>query len=121
MARRKSEQKEVVNAIVDAELELRELVERIKGEGEAATVQVMAMVRRLLRLPGVLPKQMLRQVWRLAFLARYTRIAEQLRKQADRNLEREVKAIRKFGRPLTEIEAIVDEDVKERISEKALG
>lgn len=118
---RKADEKAVVNAIVDEEIDLQALVEKIKGEGEVATDQIMAATKRLIGAPGILPKHLLRELWNAVFIARYVRIVHQLQRHTEQHLKEQIAAIRKFGRPITEIEAVVNEDVKQRIAEKALG
>jgi hypothetical protein len=118
---RKADEKAVVNAIVDEEIDLRDLVDRIKDEGSVAADQIMAMAKKLIGQPGILPKHLLREAWNAVFIARYVRIVNKLQEHTEQHLKEQIAVIKKFGRPITEIAAVVDEDVKERLMEKKLG
>lgn len=120
---RKSDEKAVVDALVDEELDLRDLVERVKEVGSDAGDQIMAAVDKLIgkEVHGSISKQLLRQAFELIFVAHFIRLVHRAQKIADSNLAQQVAAIRKFGRPITEIAAVSDEDVKQRIMEKAVG
>lgn len=111
----------MVNTLVDEELDLRILVDKINEKGSSVGDHVMAMVNRLLGAShhGSLSKQLLRQAWTAVFMESFQSFLGQAVKQTDQNLRQQVAAIKKFGKPITEIEAVVDEDVKQRISEKA--
>lgn len=120
---RPSNHKAVVDTLVDEELDLRNLVEKVNGKSQAVADHIMAMVARLFgpQSHRHVSKQLLRQAWDTVFLEAFVQFVHEGQRHVDQNLRQQIAAIRKLGGPVTEIAAVTNEDVKARETEKAIG
>lgn len=118
---RPADHKAVVDTFIDEELDTQKLTERTGSAAVQMADRMMSIVKKALAA-GVQPdelKRLLREAWIALFFNTYVAFAEDVMSLTDANVVNQIAAIKKFGKPLDQLSAIIDEDVKARAAEKA--
>lgn len=117
--------KAVVDSIIDHDLDVRRLVDQVvKGGADTAAKQLIAVARKVfdLRLSGKLgaeaAKKLLRDARKAVLLAQFSKHAGEIQQVVDRNMDAQISAVRKLGRPLRELAPVRKADVLARELEK---
>lgn len=122
---RNPEHKGLIDSIIDQEIEAAELVNKISGRAAGLVPRLSAVARALvkLRINGKITEEQARAKWGQEYtdqlLADYAEIAPQAVALVDKHLPNQVKEIEKLDRPLGEVGAIRNIDIKARAVEKA--
>jgi hypothetical protein len=125
MATRPPEHKPLIDAIIDAELEAKQMVEAIIKGADGTRARMRMFTRQLvaLRMAGKVngeqATQMLARGIRDLLLAEYAQHVGTIVAAADAQHEREMQAIKQLGKPLKEVGAIRNADIKARELERA--
>lgn len=115
----------VIAALIDEELDTQKLLATVAAGGETATERLMLMVKRTIEAAasGGINKVAALRTIRMGFvgivLLEYLNAVHEIATMTDSNVARQMGEIKKFGKPLKEIAAIRDEDVKARVTELA--
>lgn len=120
----KPEHKGVINALIDHELDVQQLVEQVSKEAPSAAKQLTAVTKRVfaLRAQGKVnaqrAKQLLRDARKAILLAHFAGHVHELKKSTDAAVDRQLAEIRKLGRPVRELAPIQDADKLARAGER---
>lgn len=121
----KPEHKGVVDALIDHELDVQQLVDDVvKTSAPTAAKQLTEVTKRIfaLRAQGKVnvaqAKQLLRDARKAILLAQFSRHVHDIKKTTDAAVDRQLGEIRKLGRPVAELGAINDADKMARAAER---
>lgn len=121
---RTPEHKDVVDTIIDHDLDVKRLVEQVTAEADTAAKQLTAAAKRIfdLRLKGKLgaeaAKKLLRDARKAILLAHFANHVGELKKTVDANMDRQIAAVKKLGRPVRELAPVRKADLLAREIEK---
>ncbi len=122
---RTPEEKAVVDSIIDEGIDAQDLIDAAVKRAPDITKRMMIVAKNVttMRAKGKLTADRAKALLREAYvLLMKTAHAEQLPsivKHADAHAEKQIAAVKKFGKPLKQVQAIRDLDAKERANERA--
>lgn len=118
------EHQEIVNAIIDQELEVAKLVKDASEASSTTKGRLKQLARHMveMRARGASVENLKAtfvKAFMLLGLLEYTANVHEIKRIVDANLEAQLEAIKKYGKPLHTIAPIHSADIKRRAMEKA--
>lgn len=122
---RETEQKAVVDAIIDEQLDAKALAEEAYKNGVEASDRIIAMARVIVRavvrgqLTPAKARARLREALAHLLLLEYAQLVNRMATQTDEHLREQAREIRKYGKALSTIAMIRNVEMKARANERA--
>jgi len=119
------EQKGVVDAIIDEQIDAKALAAEAHEAGIALSDRLVSMARKVHArvMAGVIiaaqGKALMREGYISLVLLEYARLAIEVQDKTDEHLKAQAEEIAKYGKPLNTIPAIRNPDIQAREAEKA--